>query len=299
MSSLVFARILLTLSLWTFSGSITLQAQRSSKERDSLRTHISRITQRVNARVGVSISLLEAGDSLTVRGEERFPMMSVYKLPIAIAVLKELDKGSIFLEKYVLLPKDSVFTGEEEMYSDANFPERKITVGQLLTLMLVQGSNTACDQLLALLRGPANIQTYLDDLNIRNMAVVNTEREVNASPILKDDNWSTPNEMAKLLAIAYTGDYLSTKSHDFLWDKMTETVTGPDRLKGLLPKDTRVAHRTGTGYGVYNDVGMITLPSGKHLIVTVFIAEAQTDPETCSDTIAKIAKIAWDYYSKK
>jgi beta-lactamase class A len=239
---------------------ITVQAQLTPKERDLMRSNINRVAQGINARVGVSVSLLEAGDSLTIRGEERFPMMSVYKLPIAIAVLKELDKGTIFLEKYMLLPKDSVFTGEEEMYSDANFPERKITVGQLLTLMLVQGSNTACDQLLALLKGPANVQPYLDDLNIRNMAVANTEREVNANPILKDDNWSTPNEMVKLLAIAYTGDYLSTKSHDFLWDKMTETVTGPNRLKGLLPKDTRVAHRTGTGYGVYNDVGMITLP---------------------------------------
>lgn len=277
---------------------LSANAQLSPKEREQVRSNITRVAQGINARVGVSISLLEAGDSLTLRGEERFAMMSVYKLPIAIAVLKELDKGTIFMEKYVLLSKDSVYSGEEEMYSDANFPERKITVGQLLTLMLVQGSNTACDQLLALLKGPSNIQPYLDDLNIRNMAVVNTEREINASSILKDDNWSTPNEMVNLLAIAYTGDYLSTKSHDFLWDKMTESVTGRDRIKALLPKDTRVAHRTGTGYGTYNDVGIITLPNGKHLIVAVFIAEAQTDPETCSNTIAKIAKIAWDHYSK-
>lgn len=275
------------------------QAQLSPKERDLMKTSINHVAHSINARVGVSISLLESGDSLTIRGEERFAMMSVYKLPIAIAVLKELDKGTIFMEKYVLLPKDSILTGEQEMYSDANFPERKITVGQLLTLMLVQGSNTACDQLLALLKGPASIQPYLDDLNIRNMAIANTERELGANSILKDDNWSTPNEMVSLLAIAYTGDYLSTKSHDFLWDKMTESLTGPDRIKGLLPKDTRVAHRTGTGYGSYNDAGMITLPNGKHLIIAVFIAEAQESPETCSNAIAKIAKIAWDFYSKK
>ena len=129
---------------------IPAQSQLSSKERDSLRNNITRVAQGINARVGVSISLLEAGDSLSYRGEERFPMLSVYKLPIAIAVLKELDRGTIFMEKYILLRKDSILTGEEERYSDANFPEGKITVGQLLTLMLVQSSNTACDQLLAM-----------------------------------------------------------------------------------------------------------------------------------------------------
>lgn len=281
-----------------FIYSLPSTAQLSPKERDSLRANITRTAQSLNARVGVSISLLEAGDSLSYRGEERFPMMSVYKFPIAIAMLKELDRGTTFIERYIQLHKDSVFASEEEMYSNANFPGGKITIGQLLTLMLVQGSNTACDQLLHVLKGPSYIQPYLDDLDISDMAIANTEREIHTDSLLRNDNWSTPNEMKRLLAIAYTGDYLSTTSRDFLWEKMTETVTGPDRIKGLLPKNTVVAHRTGTGYGSYNDVGIITLPSGKHLIVTVFIAEAQASPEACSGTIARIAKLAWDYYSR-
>lgn len=278
--------------------SLPLSAQLSSKERDSLRTNIIRVSHRLNARVGVSISLLEAGDSLSYRGEERFPMMSVYKFPIAIAMLKELDRGTTFMERYIQLHRDSIYTGEEETYSDANFPGGKITIGQLLTLMLVQSSNTACDQLLNLLKGPASIQPYLDDLDIQDMAIANTEKEINADSLLRIDNWSTPNEMSRLLAIAYSGDYLSKKNHDFLWEKMTETVVGANRIKGLLPKNTVVAHRTGTGYGSFNDVGIITLPSGKHLVIAVFIAEAQASPEACNETIARIAKLAWDYYSR-
>jgi len=275
-----------------------IQAQLAPKERDSLRANITRVAQQINARVGVSISLIEAGDSLSYRGEERFPMMSVYKFPIAIAVLKELDRGTTFMERYIVLPKDSIYTGEEETYSDANFPGGKITIGQLLTLMLVQSSNTACDQLLYLLKGPASVQPYLDDLNIQDMAIANTEKEINIDSLLRFDNWSTPNEMRRLLTIAYTGDYLSKKNHDFLWDKMTETVVGANRIKGLLPRNTVVAHRTGTGYGSYNDAGIITLPSGKHLAIVVFISEAQEYPEKCNEAIAKIAKLAWDYYSR-
>lgn len=277
---------------------LSADAQLSAKERDSLRVNIVRVASSVNARVGVSISLIESPDTVTYRGEVRFPMLSVYKFPIAIAVMKEMDRGNLWMEKYAHISKDSVYANEEEKYTENNFPGGRITIGQLVTLMLVQGSNTACDKLFEVLKGPASLQPYLDDLDIQDMAIASTERELNADSLKKDDNWTTPVEMNHLLSVAYTGDYLSVKNHDFLWDKMAETVTGADRIKGLLPKDTKVAHRTGTGYGSYNDAGIIFLPKGKHLAISVFIADAQDTPERCSAAIAKIAKLAWDYYSR-
>jgi beta-lactamase class A len=152
--------------------------------------------------------------------------------------------------------------------------------------------------LLEVIKGPANLQAYLDDLDMHDMAIGNTGREVDADSLKKDNNWTTPVEMNRLLSVAYSGDYLSVKNHDFLWDKMTETVIAPARLKGLLPRGTKVAHSSGTGYGSYNDVGIIFLPKGKHLVVSVFIADAQDTPERCDAAIAKIAKLAWDYYSR-
>lgn len=277
---------------------VSASAQLSAKEKDSLRTNIIRIAATLNARVGVTVSMIEMADTLTYRADERFPMMSVYKFPIAIAVLKEVDRGNLWMEKYAQLNKDSVFYGEAEKFAENNFPNGKITIGQLLTLMLVQGSNTACDKLLEVLKGPANVQKYLDDLDIHDMAVARTEREMSLDSLNMLDNWSTPLEMNRLLSTAYSGDYLSVNSHDFLWEKMGETVTGPDRLKGLLPKGTVVMHRTGTGYGSYNDVGIVTLPKGKHLVISVFVAEAQDPQDKRSAVIAKIAKLAWDYYSR-
>lgn len=49
---------------------------------------------------------------------------------------------------------------------------------------------------------------------------------------------------------------------------MTETPTGLQRIKGLLPDGTVVAHKTGTSRTVggvtaaTNDVGLVTLPNG-------------------------------------
>ena len=86
---------------------------------------------------------------------------------------------------------------------------------------------------------------------------------------------------------------------------MTETSTGPNRIKGMLPKDAVVAHKTGTSptndaglSPATNDVGIITLPNGKHLAIAILVCNSTADEATREGIIAKIAKAAWDTYSQ-
>jgi len=111
--------------------------------------------------------------------------------------------------------------------------------------------------------------------------------------------------MTLLLDMIYHNKTLSKVNTDFLYKIMTETSTGPKRLKGLLPAGTVVAHKTGTSptnaEGLSpstNDVGIITLPNGKHLAIAVFVCNSTNDEATREGVIAKIAKAAWDYYGK-
>jgi beta-lactamase class A len=85
---------------------------------------------------------------------------------------------------------------------------------------------------------------------------------------------------------------------------MTETPTSAMRLKGLLPKTVVVAHKTGTGGGNYdvapatNDIGLITLPDGRHLAIAVFVSDARADLVTRERTIARIAKAIYDEFTR-
>jgi beta-lactamase class A len=81
------------------------------------------------------------------------------------------------------------------------------------------------------------------------------------------------------------------------------TTTFPTRLKGLLPRGTVVAHKTGSVGPVKglapatNDSGVIFLPSGQRLAVSVYI-KASTLPDDARDAIiARMARAAFDYYS--
>src|SRR2546423_13142356 len=83
----------LRLSLMLALCAMTVQAQLPSTE--SLRGRIEQIARNARGRVGVAIALLETGESLSLEGGERFPMQSVYKLPIGMAGADQGGPGTL------------------------------------------------------------------------------------------------------------------------------------------------------------------------------------------------------------
>lgn len=80
---------------------------------------------------------------------------------------------------------------------------------------------------------------------------------------------------------------------------MTNTSTGPNRLRGLLPAGTKVAHKTGTSNttngmtAATNDIGLITLPGGKTLAIAVFVSDSPADTAVREAVIAQVARAAF------
>src|SRR5207249_3911650 len=84
-----------------------------------------------------------------------------------------------------------------------------------------------------------------------------------------------------------------------LLDLMARAKTGPRRLKGRLPEDTVVAHKTGTTDVVINDVGLITLPEDSqlpgHLAIAVFTMSGRT--AAMQATIAQLGAAAYEFFT--
>ncbi|MGB4952046.1 MAG: serine hydrolase, partial [Rhizobiaceae bacterium] len=107
---------------------------------------------------------------------------------------------------------------------------------------------------------------------------------------------STPNAMLELLLAIDSGKILSEKSREFLLGVMSRTRTGGGRLRGLLPKGTLVAHKTGTIGGVANDVGFITLPDGRRFAIVVFTNSSTTSTSDQDRAIAEVTRALYDFY---
>jgi beta-lactamase class A len=70
-----------------------------------------------------------------------------------------------------------------------------------------------------------------------------------------------------------------------------------------LPPGTIVAHKTvssGTTDGstpATNDIGLVTMPGGRHLALAVFVADSRADDAAREEVIAKIARAVFDWFS--
>lgn len=267
----------------------------------NLRDQIEQIARMAQGRVGVSATVLETGESVDLHGDEQFPMQSVYKFPIGMTTLQLIDQGKLSLTQVIRVkPKEYVSKAQHSPLRDKNPKGAKVTVAELLRYAVSESDGSASDVLMRLVGGPNVIMDYLKSFGVMGIIVANTEKEIGSDQAVQYRNWAKPNEVVELLTALQNGMGLSASSRNLLLRLMTETETGLNRLKGRLPAGTVVAHKTGTSgttdgvTAATNDVGLITLPSGRHIAIAVFVSDAKADQTTREEVIAKIAQTVWD-----
>ena len=275
-----------------------------TKSTARLREQIEQISRTAKGRVGVAITLLETGEFVSLNGKDHFPMQSVYKFPIAMAVLHQVDEGTLKLEQTVSVEKsDLVPRRLHSPIRDKNPQGVKLSLKELLRYSVSESDGTACDVLLRVVGGASVVMKYLQSLGVDGVMVETTEKAMSQNNLVQYRNWAAPEKMIVLLKAFYSGRSLSPASREMLLQWMIETPTGPKRIKGLLPAGTVVAHKTGSSgmekglARATNDVGIIRLPDGRHILIAVFISDSKADDAEREGVIARIARAAWDYWS--
>ncbi len=130
----------------------------------------------------------------------------------------------------------------------------------------------------------------------KNPALVTAQVDPNPAFEADPRDHTTPLAMLQLLLAIDGGKAMSPESREFLLGVMSRTRTGVGRLKGLMPKGTPVAHKTGTAGGIANDVGYITLPDGRRLAIAVFTNSSKTSEADRERAIAEIGRMLFDHF---
>jgi beta-lactamase class A len=299
-----------------------------------LEAELGRISRVAGGKVGVGIIHLESGRELYLAGDERFPMASTFKVPIALQLLDLVDRGRLRLDSMIALGPTDLHPGSGTLTRLLDDPGVELSVRNLLELMLLISDNSATDILLRTVGGPSAVNARLaavgvegirvdrptveliaDAIGIKNLppdslrtmqrfralvvAIADSNRRAARDSLYRDPrDTATPRGMARLLAKLWRREALSASSTDLLIDVMYRCQTGENRLKGLLPRDTRVAHKTGTlDLGVANDVGIIDLPGGAgHAVVAAFVKESSRPTAEQERAIAEVARAVHDYF---
>jgi len=257
------------------------------------------------ATVGVSVLGFENNFKYNKNGDKNLPTLSVFKFHIACAVLDLVDKGKLSLnQKYTL--KESELLANTWSPIKKKYPKGDITLslGEIIDYTVAWSDNNGCDFLLKLIGGPQTVQKFMDSKGVKGFQIKVNEDEMHKDWKNQYKNYSTTNSAVALLKKFYDGKILSKKSTDYLYNIMLNTSTGTNKLKEQLPKGI-TAHKTGSS-GKYdndltvaeNDMGIVTLPNGKHYAIAVFISNStESDVVNCK-VISDISKVVFDYFNK-
>lgn len=275
---------------------------------------------------GIAIVDIKSGVTWGVNAQRPFPMMSVFKAPVAAAVLDRVDAGSLDMKRQVTITRSEVDPGSAVPSIGDNFRGESMTfsVRQLLLASVSQSDNTAVDALIRMLGGPESVTRFLREKGIAGMHVDEDEAEIArvfsdlhgaAAPpagettaqenerlragyqaFLADSGNQTTPEAAALFLNKLWGNQLLTRSSTQYLLGLMYAQTIPRRLRAGLPSTVRLADKTGTagGWGgrtaAYNDIGLLTWPDGHTVIVAGFLNNSQASQEDRDALFADLAR---------
>lgn len=325
-------RILLTIGLM-MCGLAAGRAQSPDQNLARLERELARLVKVTDGTVGVAAIHLETGRRVVLNNGERYPMASTFKAPIAVQLLTLVDAGKLRLDQMVELKPSDLHPGSGTLSELFAQPGVALSVRNLLELMLLISDNSATDLCLQLAGGAAEVTARMRALGIDGINVNRSTRQLigdwlgianlppenehtqagfralaqavspdaarAANDRLNADprDTSTPEAMARLLERIYKKDCLKAESAALLYDIMRRCMTGDARLKGLLPRGSEVAHKTGTIGGTTNDVGILTLPDGAgHVALAVFVKAGTKAPADRERAIAEVARAVHDFF---
>jgi beta-lactamase class A len=271
------------------------------------RSQLKTLTTGFKATIGVAAVNIETGDTFTFNNYATYPMQSVYKFPQAVYVLYLVDQRKLNLNQPIRITeadvKPNTWSPIKQKYPKGNI---ELPLSEVLGYAISQSDNVACDVLFRLIGGPKKANDYIHQLGFMDMHLLYTEDQMHSDMSLQFKNSSSPLSMSLLFTRFYKQQYLSDSSTQFLFRLLTVTTTGPKRMKALLPAQTPIAHKTGTGgedenniRSACNDAGIITLPNGNHIALTVFVSRSAESFEQDEEIIAKLSEAVYRYYVGK
>ena len=316
------ALVLLLAITWTAAGA----------DLSALKSQIQSVIPQARGEVGVAIKHLESGAEVLVNADKRYPMGSTFKLPMVVELFYQRAAGMISLdERYELQPGD-LHVGSGMIIAEYDPPGVQMDIHNLINLTMRISDNSAADILLKRV-GMENVNDRMKSLGLNTIHIDRNTQELildqsgldyekyGALPVREvrklldaidpvtaarandrfnktDKDLASPLDMNRLLEKLFNGEIVDRETSDRIIDVyLKECQTGTARIPGLLPKETVVAHKSGSIGGSVNDTGIVFLPyNAGHLAITVLMRDAKASTAERERVIAEITRYAYDYF---
>ncbi|MBX9721026.1 MAG: class A beta-lactamase [Candidatus Obscuribacterales bacterium] len=238
---------------------------------------------KVQGEVGIAVVARARQKEFLLNQNKLFPMQSVAKLPVSIAILRLADQGKLSLQDKITVHTKDVLTVNSPIKEAIKGTQTDFTIKDLIARAICDSDNTACDVLINRAGGAAAVTRILKEVGVEGVRVDRPEKVLQSQRLqvrqFLDDprDTTTPQAMVDLLEKLYSGKLLSKGSTKLLLEDLFNCKTGINRIRAGLPVGWKLAHKTGTGSDVAgqntgtNDVGIMVGPTGEVIYIAIFI----------------------------
>ena len=216
-------------------------------------------------------------------------MCSTFKLMLAASVLARVDSRRENLERRIVF-------GEDRLEQYAPVTGRHVgapgmTVAGLCDAAVTMSDNTAANVLLDTIGGPSGLTAFMRRLGDTVTRLDRTEPTLNTAIPGDLRDTTTPTAMLGSMRAVLLDDALSPASRAQLLAWGVGNRVGDARLRAGVPRDWRVADKTGTGeHGTTNDSGILWPQERAPVLVTVYLTDTHAPAATREAAIAEVAR---------
>ena len=229
---------------------------------DPLRGRLEDYIKKYNLNVSIYVQNLRNGAEMEINGNIGLFPASLNKLPIAVLVLQEIEKGRLNLNSKIHI-NDSDNNDPSSVLYGIN--QSDSTVKFLLEEMLKKSDNTAFYALLAKINKNdlAALLNYYD-LDPESTYLLNK----GVQDVKNVPNFVSPKDISNIFRSLYLSTVLEQNDSEYLLTLLTDTVFDIKRV-AALPENVIVSHKYGSFYGgeakYFHDCGIIYLGESRIL----------------------------------
>ncbi|MBI1331737.1 MAG: serine hydrolase [Armatimonadetes bacterium] len=268
---------------------------------NSLATKIEQLIDQTGAEcVGVATVDLETGQELFLNADVPFHPASTMKVCLMMELFRQAHEGRFSLGReivvrnsFVSIADGSFFSVSREDDAEQSLYDRmgqRVSLRELNRLMIVRSSNLATNLLIELVSASSVTET-MKKLGAGDLLVLRGPED-NRAHAAGLNNVATARGMTQILRCLAEGQFISPEASRGMIDVLLgqEFNTG---LPALLPKNVRVAHKTGWIDRHFHDFGILLSDGRRPLILSVMTRGIERE-ENGFGLIARISAAIWE-----
>lgn len=263
----------------------------------SLVNKINHLFEQTEGSFGIAFKNLQNNDTIFINAHEFFHAASTMKTPVMLEVFNQEKQAKFKITDSILVKNEFQSIVDKSSYSLSILDDsddilyakigKKMTIQDLTYEMMTKSSNLATNILIDKV-GAQNVMKLLNSLNIQENIVLRGVEDQKAFDAGLNNKTTAYGLLQIFEHIALTQPNNSLMMNILFDQKFNEIIPA------YLPKNVKVAHKTGSITGVQHDSGLVYLPDGRKYAL-ILLSKNLKNADAGVKTLAQISKLIYDY----